>query len=101
MENFDKKSLISETTVLQIIAVIAWLWVIFAKNINSPVGSVEMRYVGHLMKFEDAHTTFYESTMNSDTVRTAGRKEVTYQHPRFQPYNSFDEFDPTNNEFVQ
>lgn len=93
--------MIKETTALQIIAVIAWLWVIFAKNINSPVGSVEMRYVGHLMKFEDAHTTFYESTMNSDTVRTAGRKEVTYQHPRFQPYNSFDEFDPTNNEFVQ
>lgn len=74
---------------------------IFAKNRNGLVGSVEMRYVGHLMKFEYAHTTFYESTMNSDTVRMTGRKEVTYQHPRFQPYNPFDEFDPTNNEFVQ
>jgi hypothetical protein len=28
MENFDKKSLISETTALQIVSVIAWLWVV-------------------------------------------------------------------------
>ena len=27
--------------------------VIFAKNRNGQVGSVNMRYVGHLMKFED------------------------------------------------
>lgn len=75
--------------------------VIFAKNRNGQVGSVDMRYVGHLMKFEDTQTTFYESTMNSDIVRTAGGKEVAYQHPGFQPYNPFEEFGPTNNEFVR
>jgi hypothetical protein len=34
--------------------------VIFAKNRNGQVGSVEMRYVGDLMKFEDEQP-FYQS----------------------------------------
>ena len=71
--------------------------VIFAKNRNGQVGSVEMRYVGHLMKFEDVQTTFYESAMNSEPVRTPARKEVAYQ-PQVvqQPYNPFDEFAQTD-----
>ena len=50
--------------------------VIFAKNRNGQVGSVNMRYVGHLMKFEDEGMTFYER----ETL------------PSQQPYNPFDEF---------
>jgi replicative DNA helicase len=71
--------------------------VIFAKNRNGQVGSVDMRYVGHLMKFEDVQTTFYESAMNSEPVRTPARKEVAYQ-PQVvqQPYNPFDEFTQTD-----
>ena len=52
--------------------------VIFAKNRNGNVGSVNMRYVGHLMKFEDEH--LYESAPVAA-----------------QPYNPFDQ----PNEFVQ
>ena len=74
--------------------------VIFAKNRNGQVGTVEMRYVGHLMKFEDVQPTFYESAMNSEPVMTPARKEVTYQtHMVQQPYNPFDEF--TQNDFIQ
>ena len=74
--------------------------VIFAKNRNGQIGSVEMRYVGHLMKFEDVQPTFYESAINSEPVRTPARKEVTYQTQMVQqPYNPFDEF--TQNDFIQ
>ncbi|MBE6231753.1 MAG: replicative DNA helicase [Bacteroidales bacterium] len=71
--------------------------VIIAKNRNGQVGSVDMRYVGHLMKFEDVQTTFYESAMNSDPGRTPARKDVAYQ-PQVvqQPYNPFDEFAQTD-----
>ena len=59
-----------------------------------------MRYVGHLMKFEDVQPTFYESAINSEHVRTPARKEVSYQPQMLQqPYNPFDEF--TQNDFMQ
>ena len=71
--------------------------VIFAKNRNGQVGSVNMRYVGHLMKFEDENASFYESAMNAESANI--------QHipisPTNPPYNPFEEFDATNNEFVQ
>jgi replicative DNA helicase len=60
--------------------------VIFAKNRNGQVGSVNMRYVGHLMKFEDEHHTFYESAINNAVMGSS-------------PYNPFDEFNPSKNEF--
>ena len=60
--------------------------VIFAKNRNGQVGSVNMRYVGHLMKFEDEHHTFYESAINNAAMGSS-------------PYNPFDEFNPSKNEF--
>ena len=77
--------------------------VIFAKNRNGQVGSVDMRYVGHLMKFEDAQTTFYESAMNSEPISsptgTQVRQGVVYQpQSTQQPYNPFDEF--TQNDFI-
>lgn len=56
--------------------------VIFAKNRNGQVGSVNMRYVGHLMKFEDENAGLYESATNS------------------APYNPFDDFNGAQNEFV-
>lgn len=71
--------------------------VIIAKNRNGQVGSVNMRYVGHLMKFEDVQTTIYESAMNSDPGRTPARKEVAYQPQVMQQsYNPFDEFTQTD-----
>lgn len=60
--------------------------VIFAKNRNGNVGSVNMRYVGHLMKFEDEH--LYESAQ-VQTPASAPAVEL--------PYNPFDQ----QNEFVQ
>ena len=77
--------------------------VIFAKNRNGQVGSVNMRYVGHLMKFEDDHATFYESAMNSAPNRN-NDKSQSYQVPVSSPqmiepaYNPFDEF--SNNDFM-
>jgi replicative DNA helicase len=78
--------------------------VIFAKNRNGQVGSVDMRYVGHLMKFEDVQTMFYESAMNSEPARTPAkvqeRRAAPYQQPSMdqQPYNPFDEF--AQNDFM-
>ena len=77
--------------------------VIFAKNRNGQVGSVDMRYVGHLMKFEDVQPAFYESAMNSNQAvpaqRPVDRRQIPYQQPAEQPpYNPFDEFAHT--EFV-
>lgn len=71
--------------------------VIFAKNRNGQVGSVNMRYVGHLMKFEDENMTFYESAMNAESARPQmkqqERQAPTYQPQMVQqPYNPFDEF---------
>lgn len=40
--------------------------IIFAKNRNGQVGSVNMRYVGHLMKFEDDNACLYQSVVNAD-----------------------------------
>ena len=77
--------------------------VIFAKNRNGQVGSVNMRYVGHLMKFEDENASFYESAMNSDSVG-ANAKPLVPPEPMYQPqmvqqpYNPFDEF--SNNDFM-
>ena len=62
--------------------------VIFAKNRNGQVGSVNMRYVGHLMKFEDDHNALYEATMTMDTSGSP-------------TYNPFDEFNPSQNEFYK
>jgi hypothetical protein len=39
--------------------------VIFAKNRNGQVGSVEMRYAGDLMKFEDEQP-LYTATVQAD-----------------------------------
>lgn len=79
--------------------------VIIAKNRNGQVGSVNMRYVGHLMKFEDEQSTFYESAMNAEQSPAKGRQNMSYPGPQVPPatapYNPFDEFDRTNNEFVQ
>ena len=78
--------------------------VIFAKNRNGQVGSVDMRYVGHLMKFEDVQTMFYESAMNSEPARAPAkvqeRRAAPYQQPSMdqQPYNPFDEF--AQNDFM-
>ena len=77
--------------------------VIFAKNRNGQVGSVNMRYVGQLMKFEDEHSCFYESAMNSEPVRPQPRTpengNVVYQQQMAQqPYNPFVEF--SQNDFV-
>lgn len=79
--------------------------VIFAKNRNGQVGSVNMRYVGHLMKFEDEHASLYESAMNS--VQTQPQRpqrdmpQVACPPIGIPPYNPFDEFDMSQNEFVQ
>ena len=58
--------------------------VIFAKNRNGQVGSVNMRYVGHLMKFEDEHHSLYESAMNNSIVHIPVEQSIGY--------NPFDEF---------
>jgi replicative DNA helicase len=71
--------------------------VIFAKNRNGQVGSVNMRYVGHLMKFEDENGSFYESAMNAESTN---RQHIPVS-PTNTPYNPFEEFDAANNEFVQ
>ena len=79
--------------------------VIFAKNRNGQVGSVNMRYVGHLMKFEDENMSFYESAMNADSgthtkPQNSYNQQIPNQMPN-KPYNPFEEFDAANNEFVQ
>ena len=56
-----------------------------------------MRYVGHLMKFEDENASFYESAMNAESVN---RQHIPAP-PINAPYNPFEEFDAANNEFVQ
>ena len=71
--------------------------IIFAKNRNGQVGSVNMRYVGHLMKFEDENASFYESAMNAES---ANRQYIPVSQTN-TPYNPFEEFDAANNEFVQ
>lgn len=48
--------------------------VIIAKNRNGQVGSMNMRYIGHLMKFEDEQMPFYESAMNKDDFATANNE---------------------------
>lgn len=79
--------------------------VIIAKNRNGQIGSVNMRYVGHLMKFEDEHMNFYESAMNAEKKSSEALQKpyipVSSVPQGAQPYNPFDEFDRTNNEFVQ
>lgn len=78
--------------------------VIFAKNRNGQVGSVNMRYVGHLMKFEDERTLLYESAMNDPTpIPNPAQTSVSLppqqpQHTEF--YNPFDEFENANNGFA-
>lgn len=78
--------------------------VIFAKNRNGQVGSVNMRYVGHLMKFEDERALLYESAMNEPTpIPNPAQTSVSLppqqpQHTEF--YNPFDEFENANNGFA-
>ena len=78
--------------------------VIFAKNRNGQVGSVNMRYVGHLMKFEDERTLLYESAMNDPTpIPNPAQTSVSLppQHPQHTEfYNPFDEFENANNGFA-
>jgi hypothetical protein len=74
-------------------------------NRNGQVGSVNMRYVGHLMKFEDENMSFYESAMNADSgthikPQNSYNQQIPNQMPN-KPYNPFEEFDAANNEFVQ
>jgi replicative DNA helicase len=73
--------------------------VIFAKNRNGQVGSVEMRYVGHLMKFEDSPVPLYQSSPGEQSEQGRIQAENTYPAPPPQqvPYNPFDQ----TNEFVQ
>ena len=79
--------------------------VIFAKNRNGQVGSVNMRYVGHLMKFEDEHASLYESAMNSTPMQPQRQHRdsplVACPPIGIPPYNPFDEFDMSQNEFIQ
>ena len=79
--------------------------VIFAKNRNGQVGSVNMRYVGHLMKFEDEHASLYESAMNSTPIQPQRQQRdtplVACPPIGIPPYNPFDEFDMSQNEFIQ
>ena len=73
--------------------------VIFAKNRNGQVGSVNMRYVGHLMKFEDEQPFFYESAMNSEPVQKKAYPQDTTPcaPPASHLYNPFEQ----PNEFTQ
>ena len=73
--------------------------VIFAKNRNGQVGSVEMRYVGHLMKFEDSPVPLYQSSPREQSEQGRAQTGNTYPAPPPQqvPYNPFDQTD----EFVQ
>ena len=64
--------------------------VIFAKNRNGQVGTVEMRYVGHLMKFEDEHHSLYESAMNNSLVHIPVEQSIG-----FNPFDEFTERDFT------
>jgi replicative DNA helicase len=78
--------------------------VIFAKNRNGQVGSVNMRYVGHLMKFEDERALLYESAMN-DPTPIPNPAQTSVSLPPQQPqntefYNPFDEFENANNGFA-
>ena len=58
-----------------------------------------MRYVGHLMKFEDEQPFFYESAMNSEPVqkKTYPQDATPCAPPASQPYNPFEQ----PNEFTQ
>jgi replicative DNA helicase len=78
--------------------------VIFAKNRNGQVGSVDMRYVGHLMKFEESQSSLYESAMNADQGMPTHQQIPTppaYQPPMQPAYDPFDEFNIAQNEFYQ
>jgi replicative DNA helicase len=75
--------------------------VIIAKNRNGQVGSINLRYVGHLMKFEDEGSALYESAMNTDKTSVRQPQRSPYAQSSEVPYNPFDEFDRANNEFVQ
>jgi replicative DNA helicase len=67
--------------------------VIIAKNRSGQVGSIEMRYNGDLVRFEDINKPFfYESAMNHE--------EVSPQTPPRPAYNPFNEFPASQNEFV-
>lgn len=55
--------------------------IIIAKNRNGELGTINMRYKGHLMKFED------------DTVDT-------FEPALRTPYNPFNDFNSGNNEFI-
>lgn len=59
--------------------------VIFAKNRSGQVGSVSMRYVGQLMKFEDDMPRLYESAMNSEPAKK--------EHSKFEQPNEFTQND--------
>lgn len=73
--------------------------IIFAKNRNGQVGSVNMRYVGNLMKFEDEQTHFYDSVKSDNTndKQQYPQKTTPMPSPTSVPYNPFDQPD----EFIQ
>lgn len=84
--------------------------VIFAKNRNGQVGSVNMRYVGHLMKFEDENMALYETVASSTPAASAPKPVQQVQNPvqqvDHQPGSSLpqskpvNEFDTSQSEFL-
>lgn len=83
---------------------------IIAKNRSGQIGSVEMRYNGDLVKFEDANRPlFYESAANQQPASAPAPvpAPVPAPAPLIEPtleprpgYNPFDEFSPSQTEFV-
>lgn len=78
--------------------------ILIAKNRNGQVGCIPMRYNGDLVRFEDASPLFYESRMNVESQSDQKVKKpdaaVTYESSVSPPYNPFDDFDTSKNEFL-
>ena len=58
-----------------------------------------MRYVGHLMKFEDENMALYETAPNSTTAASAPEPVQQVQNP-VQQAGPVDEFDTSQSEFL-
>lgn len=78
--------------------------ILIAKNRSGKVGTIEMKYNGDLVRFEDV-APFYESMMNADpnpTQPVQKQSAAPAYDPTIPPppaYNPFDEF--SQNDFVQ
>jgi replicative DNA helicase len=78
--------------------------ILIAKNRSGKVGSIEMKYNGDLVRFEDV-APFYESMMNAEP-KPAQPVQKQNPAPAYDPtippppsYNPFDEF--SQNDFIQ